>query len=578
MPEEIITGGITIPEFSSDLPLVTGDIVSGSQTITAIDSTLIRIGQSVSGAGIPAGTTVTGVVIGGIGLTGGTGSVQISQPATSNESVSTLYFSLPDGQFYISNASFINIPGLYNTFDIVPGFLIYNNALDASSLIPLAGIFDRFVVTEVTERATSVLISFFCQYDEFGPYSSTGHVPQSATQNAISAPTPNKKFSKLVAPDIGYEFQAGSVASQYNVDVQDVDDIYPTIIGPTGQIVAPGATGIQFTGAGVKSVTQPEPGVAVIEIEGGGGGVTGATGYLPVFNSANSVVESKIPLYEDSLNKRLGIGTTGPASGVHFYGSDSEGVSGGLYYEVDSNTTSANIYLTARATGPSPVFDQVGSQIGVDPTTDPTNSGRSTLSITINNESTGVAGVTGYGLHIKPVQSNSPDNKNQGISLSERDDVEISRFREIAFTSDYGWGSTNPICQNTTISVWGSVTGSGIIELRTDRGGTAENYNKIFVRPESIMSSNAKLQIFKSATENADIEIKCKIKQISSVVSLASTPTIIVNDNSIPAFNPSTDVIVSIDSSYDALKIELVCPSTSYAFGKVELVDLGIPI
>jgi hypothetical protein len=517
-------------------------------------------------------------VIGGIGLTGGTGSVQISQPATSNESVSTLYFSLPDGQFYISNASFINIPGLYNTFDIVPGFLIYNNALDASSLIPLAGIFDRFVVTEVTERATSVLISFFCQYDEFGSYSSTGHVPQSATQNAISAPTPNKKFSKLVAPDIGYEFQAGSVASQYNVDVQDVDDIYPTIIGPTGQIVAPGATGIQFTGAGVKSVTQPEPGVAVIEIEGGGGGVTGATGYLPVFNSANSVVESKIPLYEDSLNKRLGIGTTGPVSGVHFYGSDSEGVSGGLYYEVDSNTTSANIYLTARATGPSPVFDQVGSQIGVDPTTDPTNSGRSTLSITINNESTGVAGVTGYGLHIKPVQSNSPDNKNQGISLSERDDVEISRFREIAFTSDYGWGSTNPICQNTTISVWGSVTGSGIIELRTDRGGTAENYNKIFVRPESIMSSNVKLQIFKSATENADIEIKCKIKQISSVVSLASNPTIIVNDNSIPAFNPSTDVIVSIDSSYDALKIELVCPSTSYAFGKVELVDLGIPI
>ena len=234
--------------------------------------------------------------------------------------------------------------------------------------------------------------------------------------------------------------------------------------------------------------------------------------------------------------------------------------------------------MTARATGPSPVFDQVGSQIGVDPTTDPTNSGRSTLSITINNESTGVAGVTGYGLHIKPVQSNSPDNKNQGISLSERDDVEISRFREIAFTSDYGWGSTNPICQNTTISVWGSVTGSGIIELRTDRGGTAENYNKIFVRPESIMSSNVKLQIFKSATENADIEIKCKIKQISSVVSLASNPTIIVNDNSIPAFNPSTDVIVSIDSSYDALKIELVCPSTSYAFGKVELVDLGIPI
>lgn len=580
MPEEIITGGITIPEFSITVPAVTGDLVSGSQTITAIDTTLVRVGQSVSGTGIPSGTTVSSVVVGGIGPTGGTGSVQLSQPASSTEYVSTLHFSLPDGNYYISNSTFINVPGLYYTDSIVPGFLIYNNALDASSLVPLAGIFDRFVITEVTERASSILISFFCEYDETGPYSSTGHVPQSATQNAISAPTPNKKFSKLVSPDIGYDFQAGSVTSQYNVDVQDVDDIYPTIIGPTGQIVTPGATGIQFTGAGVVSVTEPQPGVAVVTIEGGGGGVTGATGYIPVFNSANSVIESQIPLYEDSANKRLGIGTTGPLLGVHYFnnGTTGAGVSGGIYYEVNSNTDSAQFFITARATGPSPVFDQVGAVYGVDPTTDSTNTGRSTFSLTVNNNPTGVAGLTGFGLHIKPRQSNSPTNKNQGFTFGERNQSSISRYREIAYSSDSNWGSTNTVSQNTILSLWGNVTGAGIMELRTDRGGTAESYNKLFVRTNSVLTADAKLQLYSSNSDNSYFEVKCKIRNVSSTLTLTSSPTIIVNDNSIAGFNPSTDIQVAIDSVSNALSIKITSPGTSYAFGKIEFVDLGIPI
>lgn len=573
MPEEIITGGITIPEFSTTIPAVTGDLTSGSQTITGIDSTLIRLGQGVSGTGIPAGTTVTGVVIGGIGETGATGSVQLSNPASQTTSSSTLYFSLPNGQFYIQNASYINIPGLYTTADVVPGFLIYNNALDASSLNPLAGIFDRFVITEVTDRTSSVVMSFFCEYDA-GDYSLTGHLPQSAIQNAISSPTPNKRFSKLVAPDIGYEFQAGSVASQYNVDVQDVDDVYPTIIGPTGQIVTPGATGIQFTGAGVLSVTEPQPGVAVVTIEGGGGGVTGATGYLPVFNSSNSVIESQIPLYEDSANKRLGVGTTGPARTVHIYGTGGTGVQANLYIESDSSTSSANLYLTARATGPSPVFDAVGAQIGVDPTTDPTGSGRSTLSITVNNGPTGSAGVTGYGMHIKPRQSNAAADQNQGVSFGQRDEIEISRFREIAFTSDSGFGDINPIAQNSVLSLFGS--GTGYVELRTDKGGTAATYNHVTLRDNSIVSFTTDVQVYTSSVENAYLKMEGSAQNLFGSVFLIGTPTITSVNNSITGFNPGSDF--RLGATGNNLVFGVNVPTTSYTFGKTSLVDLGNPI
>jgi len=572
MTEEIITGGITIPEFSTTIPAVTGDLILGSQTITGIDSTLIRLGQGVSGTGIPSGTTVTGVVIGGIGETGATGSVQLSNPASQTTSSSTLYFSLPDGQFYIQDASYINIPGLYTTANVVPGFLIYNNALDASSLNPLAGIFDRFVITEVTDRTSSVIMSFFCEYDA-GNYALTGRLPQSAIQNAISSPTPNKRFSKLVAPDIGYEFQAGSVASQYNVDVQDVDDVYPTIIGPTGQIVTPGATGIQFTGAGVLSVTEPQPGVAVVTIEGGGGGVTGATGYLPVFDSTNSVVESRIPLYEDSATKRFGIGTTGPARTVHIYGTGGTGVQANLYIESDSSTSSANLYLTARATGPAPVFDAVGAQIGVDPTTDPTGSGRSTLSITVNNGPTGIAGVTGYGMHIKPRQSNAAADQNQGVSFGQRDEIEISRFREIAFTSDSGFGDINPIAQNSVLSLFGS--GTGYVELRTDRGGTGVDYNHLFIRDNSIASFKADFQVFSSVNENAAITIEGAVQNVLGTTVLLGTPTITSVNNSISGFSPATAIGVTADS--DRLRIGVTVPQTSYIFGKNTIVDMGLP-
>ena len=573
MPEDIKTGGITIPEFSTNIPLVTGDVLSGSSFITAIDTTLVRVGQEISGPGIPSGSTVLDVVFGGLGNTGGTGSVQMSQPATSDQTGNAITFSLPSGAFYVQNASYINIPGLYTTDDVIPGFLIYNNALDASSLNPLAGIFDRFVITEVTERpSSSVLISFFCEFDA-GDYASTGHVPQSAIQNAISSPTPNKKFSKLVAPDIGYDFQAGSVASQYTVEVQDVDDVYPTIIGPSGEIVTPGATGIQFFGAGIKSMTEPVPGVALIEIEGGGGGITGATGYVPVFNSANSIIESQIPLFEDSVNRRLGIGTTGPAATAHLYGSDPSGVTASLYIESDSSTTPATIYLTARATGPSSSFTNVGSLIGVDPATDPTESGRSTLSLTVNNNSDGVAGVTGFGVHIKPRQSNSPDNQNQGVSFAERENVQISRYREVAFTSDSGWGSVNPIAQNSTVSLWGS--GTGYVELRTDKGGTGINYNHLFIRDNSIVSFKADFQVFSSVNENAAITIEGAAQNVLGTTVLLGAPTITSVNNSISGFSPASAIGVTAD--LDRLKIGVTVPQTSYIFGKNTIVDMGLP-
>jgi hypothetical protein len=572
MTEEIITGGITIPEFSTTIPAVTGDLTSCSVVITGIDSTLIRIGQSVSGTGIPSGTTVTDVTIHGIGETVATGTVQLSQAADQTTVASTLYFSLPSGSFYVQNASYINIPGLYSTADVVAGFLIYNNALDASSLNPLAGIFDRFVITEVTDRTSSVLMSFFCEYDA-GNYSLTGHAPQSAIQNAISSPTPNKKFSKLVAPDIGYEFQAGSVASQYNVDVQDVDDVYPTIIGPSGETVTPGATGIQFFGAGIKSMTEPVPGVALIEIEGGGGGITGATGYVPVFNSTNSIIESQIPLFEDSVNRRLGIGTTGPAATAHLYGSDSSGVTASLYIESDSSTTPATIYLTARATGPSSSFTHVGSLIGVDPSTDPTESGRSTLSLTVNNNPDGVAGVTGFGVHIKPRQSNSGDNRNQGVSFAERENVQISRYREVAFTSDSGWGDVNPIAQNSTFSLWGN--GTGYVELRTDKGGTGVDYNHLFIRDNSIASFKADFQVFSSVNENAAITIEGAAQNVLGTTVLLGTPTITSVNNSISGFSPATAIGVTADS--DRLRIGVTVPQTSYIFGKNTIVDMGLP-
>ena len=571
MSEQVITGGITISQFYSTLPPVTGDLTNGSTTIANVgDVTLIRAGQTISGTGIPPSTTVISV---------GVDSVLMSNPASTNSSGNALYFTLVDGDFWVSNAKFINVPGLYTTEDVIEGFLIYNNALDSGSLFPLAGIFDRFVITEVVDRPNSLLISFFCQFDEGVPYSSTGHFPQSAIQNAISSPTPNKRFSKLVSNDIGYDFQPGSVASQYNVDVQDVDDVYPSILGVTG-IIVEGATGIKFIGAGIQSITQPVPGVALIQVGGGGSdvGVTGSTGYIPRFNNPHSIIDSVLPLFEDGSNRYLGVGTAFPKAGAHFYSTNSTGISGSVYIETNSNTKPSSIYLGARATGPAPIFDQVGVQIGIDPTTDPTNTGRGTLSLTVNNETTGVAGITGFGMHVKPRQSNSSANKNQGIYFGLREQVQISRFQEVAQTSDSSWSGVNSVSQNSKVTLWGQLTAPTSTELRTDRSGTASQYNYIFIRSNSIISYSARIQVFKSSTETADVEVRGMIKNSAGTTALVGSATIMTLNNSIGSFSPMSDITVSANNANSSLTISISSTVNLYIFGSLDMVDLGFPV
>jgi hypothetical protein len=362
------------------------------------------------------------------------------------------------------------------------------------------------------------------------------------------------------------------------VDVQDVDDVYPSILGVTG-IIVEGATGIKFIGAGIQSITQPSPGVALVQIGGGSDvGVTGSTGYIPRFNNTHSIIDSVLPLFEDGSNRYLGVGTAFPKAGAHFYSTNSTGISGSVYIETNSNTKPSSIYLGARATGPSPIFDQVGVQIGIDPTTDPTNTGRGTLSLTVNNETTGVAGITGFGMHVKPRQSNSSANKNQGIYFGLREQVQISRFQEVAQTSDSSWSGVNSVSQNSKVTLWGQLTAPTATELRTDRSGTASQYNYIFIRSNSIISYSARIQVFKSSTETADVEVRGMIKNSAGTTALVGSATIMTLNNSIGSFSPMSDITVSANNTNSSLTISISSTVNLYIFGSLDMVDLGFPV
>ena len=105
----LITGQITIPIFDQSVGTnPTANVASGSASITNItNDNLLYPGLEISNANFPGGTTVVSVNY-------GANTAVLSNNATGTATGTSLVIVFNDGEYFCSNAAFIDVNGVYN--------------------------------------------------------------------------------------------------------------------------------------------------------------------------------------------------------------------------------------------------------------------------------------------------------------------------------------------------------------------------------------------------------------------------------------------------------------------------------
>ena len=246
---------------------ITGSATYGSSVITGVDSTIIP-GLT---AGLPVKALPEGIIDPFTTIVSlGYDTIEFSDPVGYTGSAN-FYIGLSSGNYLLNNALFVDVNNIYNVGDIpdyqigasgglgISPFAIYTQGR-YNDQKNLKAIYEKYIITKVLSRNTVTN-----RFSAIVTWGFAGSAPSSVNRGQTVLPITQLSPNNLLPPIIDYRafsYKNLPEGQPFNQEILKVLDFGGSggsggsplgVYGTSGNLLTPGATGIQFLGVGVSS-------------------------------------------------------------------------------------------------------------------------------------------------------------------------------------------------------------------------------------------------------------------------------------------------------------------------------------